>query len=112
MVEAPPPRVVYRVWGDLVGFLGALARMPVGPGLYATSWYRSEEDNIRVGGAPFSSHRAGLALDVAGPPDQLSRLVDDAMYIGIAVAIPYGTHVHLQWLEAGEAVRRFPDLFA
>lgn len=45
-------------------FAGIYARLIAALlGIEVTSWYRSKEDNVRVGGNPNSFHLRGLALD-------------------------------------------------
>lgn len=63
----PPPRSVmehverkapgfWRAWVTVVS--NALV-----PGVSISSWYRTPDDNARVGGKPHSQHLLGIALD-------------------------------------------------
>ncbi len=109
-VVPPPIGVVDRIAPDLLAFLLALARVPVGPGLAAESWYRDKERNIRVGGSPRSQHRIGTAVDVVGPRAQQLRFLEDARAVGL-IGLDEKTHVHIQLFRAGVAAQKFPDLF-
>lgn len=110
-VKAPPDRILYYVWDDLVGFLSSLAAATPPPGLYATSWWRDSETNRRVGGHARSSHLVGLAVDVAGDASALQWFSARCEEQGLIV-VPYSTHIHLQALPAQGAYARFPYLFA
>ncbi len=72
-------------------------------GLSATSWWRTWQENLRVGGStrPLSQHLAGLAADVVGPPGPLGRFAGRAGRLGLVV-VPYaGSHVHVQLWRRG-----------
>ena len=68
----------------------------VDPGVTPTSWWRSIEDNERVGGAPFSQHLIGTALDVLQGEE--ARAVWRAA--GFTV-IEYARHDHVQLYDPG-----------
>lgn len=109
-VEIPPPRLIRALFPELVDFVTRVGATRVTPDLYITSWWRSQAKNQRVGGHPFSQHRLGLALDVAGPINDMDFWFREARSVGL-FAVAEGSHVHVQSLPAGEAFERFPNLF-
>lgn len=73
-----------------------------------SSWYRSPNENQRVGGSRTSQHQLGLAFDlVAGNPIALERALDRQ---GI-VAVVEGDHVHVQAFPAGSAARAIQEIW-
>ncbi len=66
--------------------------------LWATSWYRTSDHNREVGGAPYSQHLVGWALDVAGA-DQF-EFARRAEHTGLIV-VRERDHVHVQVFPAG-----------
>lgn len=110
MAQAPPPEIVHAAFPALVEFLNrvinALWFVP-GP-IRLTSWWRTPQHNRAVGGHRASQHLLGLALDLAGPLDEIERALRGA---GL-VTVRYGSHVHVQQFDASVQVveRFFPHL--
>ncbi len=102
-VQIPPRSVIRLVRSELIEFFTRLAQVEVPRGTIATSWFRDEQHNLRVGGAPFSQHRLALALDVR--TSDPAALVISARQAGI-VAVDEGSHVHLQARPAGTLAPR------
>lgn len=100
-LQAPPPDLVevyidfYRYLIPRLQFL--LERFPQA---VPTSWWRSERRNLAVGGAPYSQHLLGWAVDFAPPRHQNRELVRLANEIGL-VGVDEGDHVHVQMYPAG-----------
>lgn len=103
-VRFPPESVVQVAFPYIVEFLRRLGRIPVGPSLVATSWYRDHAANVRAKGAPDSQHLLAIALDVDGDELELARFRRDAGVVGL-VAVDSGSHTHVQLLPAGTARR-------
>ena len=70
------------------------------PEAHATSWWRSDARNMEVGGAPYSQHLLGWAVDWALPRERHRAMVELAREFGL-VAIDEGDHVHVQMYPAG-----------
>lgn len=64
------------------------------PGVSISSWYRSPEDNTRVGGARLSQHLLGIALDF--PKTNPNRQVAAALQRSGFQIITEGDHWHAQ----------------
>ena len=64
------------------------------------SWFRTPDENARVGGHPDSQHLVALAFDAVGP--DLSQLAADLSRAGFRV-VRYSDHIHAQVLAAGQA---------
>ena len=99
-VQSPPPELVYRYWPiyeDAFWRFATLHRMfPA----RLTSFYRDEETNRRVGGAPRSQHLLGLAGDWVVPPQYREQFKQVATFLGL-IAVEEHDHVHVQRYEAG-----------
>lgn len=111
----PPPRNtlkfferlfpgIWNEWGAAVE--AALLQIDVGGSepTMITSWWRSPNENRRVGGHPDSQHLVGLAFDVV-PGKGTSRLaISEAAQrfreFGFTVE-PAEAHVHVQTFPAG-----------
>jgi len=74
------------------------------PGLTLTSWFRSPEENLAVGGDPESQHLVGLAADLAGSQDALRRAHWIARELGFTVD-PEPGHLHVQAFPKGALAR-------
>ena len=71
------------------------------PAAVPTSWWRSNSRNLEVGGAPYSQHLLGWAVDWQLPTSAQNReMVALANRIGL-VGIDEGDHVHVQMYPAG-----------
>lgn len=112
MAVRPPPRSMlsHAVLGAAIldfvfRVVAALVQQPrLLPGLVPTSWFRSREENTQVGGARFSQHLLGLALDfdylwgTARLP-QLASALENA---GLGYVESDEEHVHVQLWPADE----------
>ncbi len=100
----PPPISLVVAWGTSFpgfwpAFVGAVNRGARAGGATAvTSWWRSDEDNARVGGDPRSQHRWGVAVDLIGPDH--GRLAEALRLEGFHV-LQERTHVHAQAFPVG-----------
>lgn len=102
-LESPPRELLARyenVYRWLIPRVVALDR-DFGRGLRLTSWFRNRDDNVRAGGAMFSQHRLGFALDL-DTRNRLDRevLAQRARQFGL-IAVVESDHVHLQIFAAG-----------
>lgn len=106
-LESPPPELVDRYlefYRWLVPRLNVMARFF--PEAVPTSWYRSEAQNLAVGGSPYSQHRLAWAADWALPPGQNRHMVNLALELGM-VGVDEGDHVHVQMYPAGVIPKTF-----
>lgn len=71
-------------------------RNRVGP-LKIGSGYRSPGHNKHVGGAPFSRHQYGDAVDLSGVEASLSEVRDACRIEGASYVKVYSSHVHCDW---------------
>jgi len=95
-----PPDALQRAWGEL--YRAFLQRVDAGssgvPIAAVTSWWRSRSRNASVGGAVYSQHLLGFALDLVTPkPAALVRALNAAGLF----ATDEGDHVHVQAFRAG-----------
>jgi hypothetical protein len=103
MLRAPPPDIIRRYRGGMLELLIALRRAFDDGELddnraTFTSWWRSDADNARVGGAPTSQHRLGLALDITYPgltPAQLGARLASPFATDVVIVVE-DDHVHAQ----------------
>lgn len=95
MIQAPPlDQIDRRVIAFLL--LYVLVRQDVGATqLRETSWFRTPEKNVEVGGVPNSLHLRGLALDLAGPMEERLRIGNRWRSLGLDAVQDTG-HVHLE----------------
>ncbi len=71
------------------------------PGVVPTSWYRDQAQNLRAGGARFSQHRLGFAVDWDLPDrSDYQAFASLAGRLGL-VAVVESDHVHTQLFRAG-----------
>ena len=96
MTVRAPPWILHR--GAHRFFGGTLFKAAEGLDLEVTSYWRSREENERVGGHPFSQHLVGWAIDVVGPDIEIF-----AERVGAAGLVPVHEidHLHIQLLPAG-----------
>lgn len=94
-VQAPPWILHY---GAHRFFVGTLMHSSRGLDIELTSYWRSREDNERVGGHPWSQHLVGWAVDVIGP--DIEVFADRVDAAGI-VTVHELDHLHVQLLPAG-----------
>ena len=78
----------------LISMLEALL-MVAGDGLIITSAYRTPEYNAKVGGAEYSYHLDGEAVDTRHSNLNLDKLAQAAYKIGFTGIIVHKGHVHL-----------------
>lgn len=98
-IQPPPDRFV-RAWRkQYEEFIRRLkAAASVVPGSTVTSWWRSPTHNRDVGGAIYSQHLLGFAVDVVSPNPV--RFANAVRSVGL-VAIDEGDHVHVQAYPSG-----------
>ena len=64
--EQPPPELLATAWRAwIVDFLNRVVDSEIPDGAVWTSWFRTPQENQRVGGAPWSNHLVALGLDAA-----------------------------------------------
>lgn len=100
-VQVPPPIFVAILSADFDRFLNAAWRVFNQTPFRATSWWRSVERNREVGGALYSQHLVGLALDVVPLPGATFREVRAEAIAAGLYAVVEPDHVHLQAWPAG-----------
>lgn len=94
-VYLPPEPIIAQVLPQLRQFLQQLSRVYFPPDTRVTSWFRSVQQNLAVGGDSRSQHLAGLALDLVTV--ERAHLVDQLRLVGL-IAVDEGNHVHVQAL--------------
>jgi len=72
----------------------------VGGTTVITSWFRTPEENVRVGGRVDSQHLAGTAFDIKPGNGQIDETVFHFKEAGF-IATPGRSHVHVQAFPAG-----------
>ncbi len=112
MAVRAPPRALLRhaVLGALIldfifRVVAALVQQPrLLPGLVPTSWFRTRQENTLAGGATFSQHLLGLALDFdyLWGTDRLPELASALEAAGFGYVESDQEHVHVQLLPADE----------
>ena len=102
MVSIPPREVLEVLFPQILGFLVSISRVEFPHGVRLTSWWRSAEDNRRVGGAPQSQHLLGLAFDIVVPGGsaERSRVIHSVTHAGL-IGVDERSHVHVQAFPAG-----------
>lgn len=112
MIQRPPPEQMAQT-GALAeeterrvrAALAEFGRLNPGAVAVVTSWWRSSAHNAAVGGAPWSQHRLGTAMDVAPLDTHFLECLAGALRRAGLISVPYGQHVHAQLLQAGQAHR-------
>jgi len=102
----PPPDLLRSAWFPLIArFVRVVINVAqVVPGLSVSSWFRTPDQNRRVGGSPESQHLFALGLDITGSQDSLRQVIFVARGLGLeAFAEP--DHVHLQLFPKGALSR-------
>lgn len=94
-----PEQVLEALQLDTVHRVVRAWQLAGSPPVQISSWVRTSTQNAAVGGAPFSQHLLGLALDFVGPYD---RFADQLEAQGLTV-VREGDHLHVQRLPAGLA---------
>jgi hypothetical protein len=95
MLQSPPTYMRGFVQTSFVGrTMAAAGQLDV----TATSWYRSRQENARVGGDPFSQHLVGWAIDAVGPDQQ--AFAKGLRMRGITT-VQESDHIHFQAFPAG-----------
>jgi hypothetical protein len=72
-------------------------RDSIGAALYINSGYRNVSYNAGVGGATYSRHMYGDAVDMYSNAASLSELADICDSLGAGYVSEYETHVHCDW---------------
>jgi hypothetical protein len=99
-LQAPPASIVRALRPELEAFISRLRRVTA-PGLGVSSWWRSRAHNAAVGGALYSQHLLGLAVDTTPFAGADRRaLVAAFARVGL-VPLEEGDHVHVQAYRAG-----------
>lgn len=104
MSLAPPPLAIssqigFWIPGIWQVFVAAANRgLAEGGATQVTSWWRSPEENRRVGGNEESQHLLGLAFDAAAP--SLPLLAGALRSVGFVV-VEERQHIHVQAYQAG-----------
>jgi uncharacterized protein YcbK (DUF882 family) len=91
-LRAPPATPLTTLFARLVVAVASAARAQ---SIGASSWFRSPEENARVGGVPSSLHLQGLAIDLVGDAASLGRISSIWGAIGL-YAKDEGDHLHLE----------------
>ncbi len=101
-LEVPPRSIQWQVENLVPGLLPIFVDLVNRVHVHGyTSWWRSLEQNARVGGSPDSQHLWGAAVDVVG---DLSAIERETRAVGL-VAVRFPRHVHIQAWPAGTARR-------
>jgi len=100
-LRAPPLQLVFLVERVVPGVLSDfVSRVNRIRGIStASSWWRSPEENVRVGGNRDSQHLFALGADLVGDNQ---RILADARALGL-IAVDEGRHVHVQGWPKGIA---------
>jgi hypothetical protein len=69
----------------------------IGGPLRVNSGYRNVDYNAGVGGATYSRHQYGDAVDIASDAADLEELADHCASLGAGYVDVYATHVHCDW---------------
>lgn len=69
----------------------------IGGPLRVNSGYRNVDYNAGVGGATYSRHQYGDAVDIASDAADLEELADHCASLGAGYVDIYATHVHCDW---------------
>ncbi len=103
-VRIPPEPIIRELIAELVVFLTNLQRLRPGRSIRISSWWRDPVTNRRVGGHPQSQHLLGLAIDLVGEERELGEIIRQVREFSLGIeAIRQTSHVHIQWLPAGQA---------
>lgn len=128
-LEGPPPNLWgtgWRAW--IEDFLSRVVASEIPNGITWTSFFRTPEENRRVGGAQWSNHLVALGLDVAHHDlGELYRWASRARAQGLGAVVELGAapgsenwpydlaaaghenrHLHLQRLSVG-VLQRFGE---
>lgn len=76
-----------------LGVLGRIIVSLVVPGARVTSWWRSYEKNVEVGGVKNSRHLIGLAYDVVPATAENTRRLE----MIFPRVLDEKTHIHASW---------------
>lgn len=99
----PPDELLHLPpWSFLIREFVQLLIQAVHEGQSVTSWFRSVEDNRRVGGDRESQHLLALAFDLVGP--RLVQTMQTANMLGLT-AVLEDDHLHVQRFPAGALTR-------
>lgn len=102
-LSAPPSSIWWTVDQWAPGVYPEFVRRVfsgITPRSVASSWWRSTDDNHRVGGEPDSQHLIALGLDIQDP--DLDALASRMRSAGL-IAVRSDKHVHVQMWPAGTA---------
>lgn len=104
-LQAPPRDLVQSAFQPVIrAFIERVILLLGHQAAVPTSWYRSVDANIAVGGDPESQHLFAIALDLAVPRSAVAHVLETAQGLGL-IAVDERTHVHLQLFPAGALAR-------
>lgn len=105
MAAQVPPHSIVSVWYPvIIPFAERISRAWQDSPFLITSWWRSPQHNLDVGGEEFSQHLIGTAADAVpydGDMLKLERAFEREGLIGVV----YDRHTHVQLLRAGTLER-------
>lgn len=107
-VRLPPPEIVRYFHAPIYQFLVALGAAYAITPFGISSLWRSVNQNVAAGGAPYSQHLIGTAADVYPIRSSLWQ-VERALKNQGLVTVPYERHVHAQLWKAGRLERLLRD---
>jgi len=94
---------------NVAAFAGALGWALRGVRDYrVTSWYRTPQHNLAVGGSSRSQHLLGMAADFVFPSAYAAQAISALRAQGFTV-IDEGDHIHVQAWPAGQLDAVFRD---
>lgn len=99
-VEAPPRGITIWWWNLLYDFVERVNRAWQQDPFIVTSWWRSPQANQQAGGAQFSQHLVGTAVDAVPRAGTRLQLKDHFERQGL-ICVVYKGHVHAQLLQKG-----------
>ncbi len=100
--QRPPPDFIRYWYPDLLDFVNRVNWAYQECPFTVSSWWRSQDDNARVGGDPYSQHLIGTGMDaVPISPWRKDHLSAALRRAGLIAVDSYPRHVHAQLYPAG-----------